>query len=157
MLRGHDAYNNLRGFERSRQIAGRGNRFGQDEPGQEALVDVRGCDALDDFGLVGPEPDLMNPFASEHHGQSRAPRSGSDDGNAAHLPGAPDSSDPASAFAPNLASVPSARRPMFRRCLQMTSAATAAIKINCRESAYSWKAQANSGKAAAMATDPSET
>src|SRR5208337_1620079 len=157
MLRGHNADYDLRGFERGRQIAGRRNRFGQDEPGQEALVDMRVCDALDNFGLVGPEPDLMYPFASEDHGQSGAPGAGSDDGDAAHLPGAPESSDPASDLAPNLDSVPLARRPMFRRCLQMTSAATAAIKINCRESAYSWNAQASSGKAAATATDPSET
>src|SRR5208282_2636910 len=157
MLRGHDADHDLHGFERGRQIAGRCNRFGQDEPGQEALVDMRVCDALDHFGLVGPESDLMCAFATEDHGQSRAPGASADDGNAAHLPVAPDSSDPASDLAPNLDSVPLARRPMFRRCLQMTSAATAAIKTSCRESAYSWKAHASSGKAAATATDPSET
>jgi hypothetical protein len=48
-------------------------------------------------------------------------------------------------------------RPMFWRCFQMTSAETAAIKSSCRESLYSRQAHASSGKAAATATDASDT
>src|SRR5208282_2082777 len=157
MLRGHYADDDLRGVERRVQIAGRYNRFGQAEPRQEALVHSASRDALANFRFVGPEMDLVCPFASQDDRQPRAPGAGADDGNAAHLRVAPNSSDFVPEFVPNLDSVPAARRPMFWRCFQMTRAETAAIKSSCRESAYSLRAHASSGKAAATATDPSET
>src|SRR6266853_657702 len=175
MLRGHYADDNLRTVERGVQIAGRCNRFWQDEPGQKALVDPVACDALGNFGFVGPEPDMMSPGTPQDNCQRRAPGAGADDGNAAHrrvaprvpdfisdllsnfLPGFDSDSDADSLPepVPNFDSVPAARRPMFRRCLQMTRAETRAIKTSCHEPTYSWRAHASSGKAAATATEPS--
>src|ERR1039458_1796354 len=165
MLRGHDADDDLRGVERGVQIAGRLNRFGQGEPRQEVLVDSAACDALGNFRFVGPEPDIVRdmvgPFTSQDDCQSGAPGACADDGNAAHLrvaPNVPDFvPDSVSDFVPNFDSVPVARRPMFWRCFQITSAETRAIKTSCRGSTYSCRAHASSGKAAATATDPSET
>src|SRR5208337_1033591 len=165
MLRGHHADHDLRGVEREVQIAGRFDRFRQDEPRQEAFIDSAFCDALANFQFVGPEPDMVPdtvrdmvcPFASQDDCQAGAPGACSDDGNAAHLRVAPDVSDFVPDLVPNFDSVPLARRPMFWRCFQITSAETRAIKTSCRESAYSWKAQASKGKAAATATEPSET
>src|SRR5260370_16052328 len=103
----------------------------------------------------------MRPFTSEDDGQSRAPRACADDSNAAHLRVTPDDPDSVRDFVPNSVpnfdSVPAARRPIFWRCFQMTSAETRAIKSSCREYAYSWRAHASKGKAAATATHPSET
>src|SRR5260370_7735723 len=103
----------------------------------------------------------MRPFTSEDDGQSRAPRACADDSNVAQLRFTPDDPDSVRDFVPNsvpnLDSVPAARRPIFWRCFQMTSAETRTIKSSCRESAYSWRAHASKGKAAATATDPSET
>src|SRR5208282_766323 len=167
MLRGHDADHDFCAIERGVQVAGRRNRFGQEEPRQEAFVDSASCDAFGNFRFVRPEPDLVCPFTSQDDCQSSAPGARADDGNTAHgrvapeVPGSfPESVAifvPVPNFVPNLDSVPAARRPMFWRCLQMTSAETAAINSNCRGSAYSRKAHASSGKAAATATDPSET
>src|SRR5271157_6382372 len=169
MLRGHDADDDLRGVERDVQIAGRFNRFWQDEARQEVYVDPASCDALGNFQFVSPEPnmvrDMVRPFASEDDGQCGAPGACADDGNAAHLRVAPNVSDFVSDsvpnyvpdFFPNLDSVPVARRTMFWRCFQMTSAETKAIKISCRGSTYSWRVHASTGKAAATATDPSDT
>src|ERR1019366_7599662 len=157
MLRGHNADDDLRGFESGVQVAGRCNRFWQTEARQEALVDSVSCDALGNFRFVRPEPDIVRdmvrPFTSEDDCQSGAPGAGADDGNAAHLRLAPN----VPGFVPNFDSVPAARRPMFWRCFQMTSAETRAIKTSCSGSTYSWRAHASSGKAAATATDPSET
>src|SRR5437660_7113785 len=101
MLRGHYADDNLRTVERGVQIAGRCNRFCQDEPGQEALVDSVACDALGNFGFVSPEPDMMPDsvpamvrlVASQHDCQPGSPGACSDDGNAAHRRVAPNVSD----------------------------------------------------------------
>src|ERR1700704_240250 len=173
MLRGHDADDDLRVVERGVQIAGRCNRFWQDEPGQEALVDPVACDAFGNFRFVSPEldmmPDMMSLVTSQHDCQPGAPGACTDDGNAAHrrvAPNVPDFisdllsnllSDSLPDSVPNFDSVPAARRPMFWRCLQMTSAETKAIKTSCRGSTYSWRAHASSGKAAATAMEPSET
>src|SRR6266404_4439208 len=164
MLRGHYADDNLRTVERGVQIAGCCNRFWQDEPGQKALVDSVACDALGNFGFVGPEPDMMSPGTPQDNCQRRSPGACSDDGNAAHLrvaPRVPDfsnfDSDSLPGSVPNFDSVPAARRPMFWRCLQMTRAETKAIKTSCHGSTYSWRAHASNGKAAATATEPSET
>ena len=59
MLRGHDADDDLRGVERGVQVAGRCNRFGQDEARQKAFVDSAFRDALHNFRFVGPEADLV--------------------------------------------------------------------------------------------------
>src|ERR1035437_3555424 len=169
MLRGHHADDDLRGVDGGAQIAGRFNRFWQDEPRQEVFVDSISCDALANFQFVRPEPDMVRdmvrPLTSEDDCQCGAPSACADDGNAAHLRVAPNVSDFVSDsgpnsipdFFPNFDSVPAARRPMFWRCFQMTSSETRAIKISCRGSTYSWRAHASSGKAAAIATDPSET
>src|SRR4030081_3014896 len=161
MLRGHDADDDLRTVKRAVQIAGRYNRFRQDEPGQEAFIDSVACDALGNFRFVSPEPDLVpnivSPAASQDNCQRCAPGAGADDGNAAHLRVAPNVPDLFSDLLPNFDSVPAARRPMFWRCLQMPSAETKAIKTSCRGSTYSWRAHASSGKAAATAMEPSET
>src|ERR1700674_1939299 len=172
MLGGHDANDDLRGVERGIQIAGRCNRFWQDEPGQKALVDSVGGDVLGNFRFVSPEPDIvrgmMSPVTSEHDCQPGAPGACPDDGDAAHLrvaPNVPDFSkfdfdsdfDSLPGSFPNFDSVPAARRPMFWRCLQMTSAETKAIKPSWRGTTYSWRAHASNGKAAATATEPSET
>src|ERR1700730_8137824 len=161
MLRGHDADDDLRTVERGVQIVGRRNRFWQDEPGQEAFVDSVACDALGNFRFVGPEPDMMSPATSQDNCQRRAPSACADNSNAAHLRGAPNVPncvpDSVSDLVPNFDSVPAARRPMFWRCLQMTSAETKAIKTSCRESTYSWRAHASNGKAAATEIEPSET
>src|SRR3982074_1246959 len=97
MLRGHDADDDLRTVKRAVQIAGRCNRFRQDEPGQEAFIDSVSCDALGNFRFVGPEPDLVpnivSPATSYDYCQHRAPRACAYDGNAAHLRVAPNVPD----------------------------------------------------------------
>src|SRR6202165_617273 len=121
MLSGHNADNDLRRVERGVQIAGRCNRFWEDEPGQKAFVDPVSCNALGNFRFVSPEPDIvwdmMSPVTSQHDCQPGAPGACPDDGNAAHLrvaPRAPDFlSDSLPDSAPNFDSVPAARRPMF--------------------------------------------
>src|SRR5664279_78558 len=161
MLRGHDADHDLRAVQRGVQIAGRCNRFRQDDPRQEVLIDSVSGDALGNFQFVCPEMHLVSSFPSEDDCKCGAPGACTDDGNAAHLRDAPNVSDFAPnsvpGVAPSFDSVPVARRPIFCRCFQMTSAETTVIKISCRESTYSWRAHASSGKAAATATDPSET
>src|SRR5208337_1155018 len=80
MLRGHHADHDLRGVEREVQIAGRFDRFRQDEPRQEAFIDSAFCDALANFQFVGPEPDMVPdtvrdmvcPFASQDDCQAGA-------------------------------------------------------------------------------------
>src|ERR1700693_5676450 len=89
MLRGHDADDDLHVVERLVQIAGRCNRFWQDEPGQEAFVDSVACDVLGNFRFVGPEADMMRPATSQDDCQRRAPGARADDGNAAPLRVAP--------------------------------------------------------------------
>src|SRR5271157_2025920 len=169
MLRGHDTDDDLRGVKRDVQVAGRRNRFRQDESRQEALVDSASCDALRNLRFVRPQADPMRSFASQDDCQAGAPGPCSDDGNAAHLrvafkvPDSPSGTVTDSAFdfvsnlLPNFNSVPAAIRPMFLRCFQMTSAETRATKISCRGSTYSRRAHTSSGKAAAMPTDASET
>src|ERR1019366_3115396 len=152
MLRRHDTDDDLRGIERSVEIVGRLNRFGQDEVRQEVFVDSFSCDAIRNVQFVSPEPDvvrnmvrdMVSPFTSQDDCQCGAPGACADDCYAAHRRVAPNVPDfvPDSVpnfvpdsfpnFLPNLVSVPAARRPMLWRCLQMTSAETSAIKISCR-------------------------
>src|ERR1700678_4566454 len=99
----------------------------------------------------------MCPFTCENDSEARPPGAGSDDGDAAHGRCAPPVPDSVGSLVLNLDSVPAARRPMFWRCLQITSTETKAINPSCRESTYSCSAQASRGKAAATATEPSET
>jgi len=74
MLRGHHANDDVGGFERAVQIAGRFDRLGQGEAGQETLVDSAARDALRNLRLFGPEADLalalVRTLASKNHGQS---------------------------------------------------------------------------------------
>src|SRR5208282_624331 len=170
MLRGHHANDDLRVVERAVEVAGRGNRFWQNEAREKVFVDSASGDAFGNFRLVRPEanlvsdfvpnfvpdlvPETVSPFASEDDGQRGAPRAGSDDGYAAHGRDAPSVAD---LVAPNLFSVPAERRLMLWRCFQITSTETAAIKSNCRTSTYSRSAHTSRGKAAAATTDPSET
>src|SRR5580698_578181 len=149
MLRRHDADDNLRAVERGVQIVGRRDRFWQDESRQEAFVDSTPSDALTNFRFISPQsdfvPQLARRFAPQNNRQPRSPRASSDNGDAAHLPVAPNVPDFTSDsvpdfvpdFVPNFDSVPEARRIMFSQCFQITSAETRAIKISCRGSTYS--------------------
>src|SRR5260370_36128106 len=97
MRGGHQGGEDVRGAEGGVQIAGRCNRFWEDEPGQKAFVDPVSCNALGNFRFVSPEPDIMwsmmSPVTSQHDCQPGAPGACPDDRDAAHLRVAPDVPD----------------------------------------------------------------
>src|SRR6266853_1574385 len=161
MLRGHYAGDDLRTLQRRNQIARGGNRFWQNKTGKEMFVYSILRDAIDNFCLIRPESNFVRSFTSKNDCECRTPGACSDYSNAAHwrvAPNFPESvSDSVPRFIPNFNSLPAAIRLMFWRCFQTTSAETMAIIISCRESVYSWNAQASSGKAAATAIDASDT
>ena len=72
-------------FEDQFQVAAGHHRFRHDPARQKFLIDPRTRDALDDFGLVRPQSNLMGTFASENDGEAGAPGPCSDDGYLAHL------------------------------------------------------------------------
>src|ERR1700720_2636979 len=153
MLRGHYADDDFRALQRRSQIARRGNRFWQNKTGKEMLVDSTLRDAIDNFCLIRPESNFVRSSTSKNDCECRTPGACSDYSNAAYWRATPNLSESVSdsvpRFIPNFNSLPAAIRLMFWRCFQITSAETMAIKIICRESVYSWKAQVRSGKAAA--------
>src|SRR6267154_6075497 len=159
MLRGHHADDDLRTIQGGNQIARCSNRFRQNKTRKEVFVDSTLRDALDNFCFIRPKSNFVRSFTSKNDCESRTPGARSDYSNAAHwrvAPNFPESvPDSVPRFIPNFNSLPAAIRLMFWRCFQTTSAETMAIIISCRESVYSWNAQASSGKAAATAIDAS--
>src|SRR5579862_1900274 len=102
MLRGHDADDDVGLFKYRWKIIAGADRIGDRTPGQKLFVDSILRDRIADLFLVRPQPNAVGAFASENDGKPRSPRSGSDDGDFAHL-----------RPRENVGSAPESRRRMF--------------------------------------------